>query len=71
MSFIYTRRKNHFDINAFAHSLAFKQRLGHPGDALLSSVEEKVWMIEIKDIRKRQLFNKSLLFFSLVAVKSR
>ena len=29
---------------------------------LASLVEEQFWMIEIENIRKRQLFSKSLLF---------
>ena len=37
------------------------------GDALLSLVEEHVWMTEMKNIRKRQQFYKSLLLFPLVA----
>ena len=37
------------------------------GDVLLSLVEEHVWMTEMKNIRKRQWFYKSLLLFPLVA----
>ena len=37
-----------------SHLASFSNRgLGQFGDALLSSVEEHVWMIEMKNIRKR------------------